>query len=175
MLPATLSHWNTMNTLALSPVLEWSDALVLNMPAMDQTHLEFVDLLAEVVQATDDELMPRWATLISHTQHHFDQEDRWMLATGFATNNCHSSQHQVVLQVLREGEAQGHSGRLDVVRDLAEELGRWFPQHAQTMDVSLALHLRSEGYDPATGQRNNPTPRPSQTLHGCGGSSCSGD
>jgi hemerythrin-like metal-binding protein len=169
MLPTSLLDWSTMNTLALSPILEWSDALVLNMAAMDQTHLEFVDLLADVVQAPDEELMPRWSALIAHTQQHFDQEDRWMQTTGFAANNCHSSQHRIVLQVMREGEAKGHHGQLSVVRDMAHELGQWFPQHAQSMDASLASHLRSAGYEPATGTLSSTGSLPTQTLHGCGG------
>ncbi|MDR7308030.1 hemerythrin-like metal-binding protein [Rhodoferax saidenbachensis] len=127
--------------------LQWSDALSLDMPLMDATHQEFVALLAEVVQAPDALLLPRWVTLIAHTQDHFDREDQWMRDTGFATDNCHTTQHKVVLQVMREGEARGHTGDLDVVRQMARELGAWFPQHAQSMDASLALHLRSAGYD----------------------------
>lgn len=34
---------------------------------MDDTHLEFVNLLAEVVNANDDRLMPLWQALIDHT------------------------------------------------------------------------------------------------------------
>lgn len=131
--------------------LQWSDALSLDMPLMDATHQEFVALLAEVVQAPDALLLPRWVALIAHTQDHFDREDQWMQDTGFATNNCHATQHKVVLQAMREGEACGHAGDLDVVRQMARELGLWFPQHAQSMDASLALHLRSAGYDLTTG------------------------
>jgi hemerythrin-like metal-binding protein len=158
-----------MNTQNPSPLLEWSDALVLNMPVMDQTHQEFVDLLADVVQAEDDALMPRWTALIAHTQDHFDQEDRWMQATGFAAGNCHATQHKIILQVMREGAARGHGGDLDVVRQMARELGLWFPQHAQSMDASLALHLRSAGYDPHTGALGQPDRLPQHAIHGCGG------
>jgi hemerythrin-like metal-binding protein len=158
-----------MNTLNPSPLLEWSDALVLNMPVMDQTHQEFVDLLADVVQAEDDALMPHWSALIAHTQDHFDQEDRWMQATGFAAGNCHATQHKIILQVMREGEARGHGGDLDVVRQMARELGLWFPQHAQSMDASLALHLRSAGYDPHTGALSQPERLPPHAIQGCGG------
>ena len=131
--------------------LQWSDALSLDMPLMDATHQEFVALLAEVVQAPDVLLVPRWGALIAHTQDHFDREDQWMQDTGFAADNCHATQHKVILQVMREGEARGHAGDVDVVRQMARELGAWFPQHAQSMDASLALHLRSAGYDPTTG------------------------
>jgi hemerythrin-like metal-binding protein len=118
----------------------------------------------------DDELMQRWSALIAHTQQHFDQEDRWMQVTGFATDNCHSGQHRIVLQVMREGEAKGHNGHLAVVREMAHELGQWFPQHAQTMDASLALHLRSAGFDPTTGSFSDSGHLPTRQLHGCGGS-----
>lgn len=152
--------------------LAWSDALVLDMPVMDEVHEEFVDLLARVVRAEDDMLMPLWAMLIAHTQDHFDREDQWMRATGFAAGNCHATQHKVVLQVLREGEARGHGGDLAVVRQMADELGIWFPQHAQSMDASLALHLRSAGYDPTTGALAQPDNVPQAQIHGCGGATC---
>jgi len=162
---ATTAPHDTLDT-----PLQWSNALALDMPVMDETHQEFVALLAEVVQATDDALLPRWSALIAHTQDHFDREDQWMLATGFAAGNCHATQHKVILQVMREGEARGHGGDLAVVRQMARELGLWFPQHAQSMDASLALHLRSAGYDPRTGTLSQPDRLPAQAIQGCGGS-----
>jgi hemerythrin-like metal-binding protein len=136
--PATLPH-----------TLPWSDALRLDMPVMDEVHEEFVALLARVVQADDEDLLPRWSALIAHTREHFGMEDRWMRDTGFAAGNCHTTQHKVVLQVMQEGEARGHAGDLGVVRQMADELGTWFVQHAQSMDAALALHMRSAGYSPA--------------------------
>ena len=77
--------------------LEWTEALVLDLPLMDDTHREFVDLLAAVEQAGDDQVLPAWQALIDHTDQHFGQEDYWMAATRFASGNCHSTQHKVVL------------------------------------------------------------------------------
>jgi len=131
------------------PTLAWSEALSVSMPVMDQTHREFVDLLATVELSEDDTLLAHFDELIEHTQQHFDHEDDWMRATGFAPQNCHSTQHSVVLKVLHEGADAGRQGRLDIVRQMARELALWFPQHAQTMDASLALHLKSMGFDPA--------------------------
>ena len=65
--------------------LEWTPALVLDLPAMDAVHEEFVALLGLVEAADDARLCALWDELIVHTQHHFDQEDRWMQTTGFAT------------------------------------------------------------------------------------------
>lgn len=149
--------------------LVWSDALSLSMPAMDTTHQEFIDLLAQVEDADDAALLSHWRALIAHTVDHFGREDQWMRDTGFAPDNCHSAQHAVVLQVLREGEAQGAAGDLAPIRQMAHELTLWFPHHAQNMDFGLALHLKSMGYDPETGELQQPENLPKQTISGCGG------
>jgi hemerythrin-like metal-binding protein len=155
------------------PNLEWSDALALDLPAMDDTHREFVDLLGQVENAADHALLAHWRVLLDHTDEHFSREDRWMQDTRFSASNCHSVQHKVVLQVLREGLAGGEAGNLKMLRDMARELALWFPQHAQTMDAALALHLRGIGYDPVTGEVAMPAALPTDVIHGCGGASCS--
>jgi len=152
--------------------LEWSDALALDLPAMDDTHQEFVELLAKVETAPDAKLLEQWTELIDHTDDHFGREDEWMQSTRFASSNCHSMQHKVVLQVMREGQKQGRDGNLSVVRDMARELALWFPQHAQSMDAALALHLRRIGYDPVSGIVSVPDALPKDIIHGCGGSTC---
>jgi len=154
------------------PTLQWSDSLVLGLPTMDATHRAFVDLLAGVVAAADAELLALWRTLVTHTDEHFAREDGWMKQTGFASTNCHSTQHQAVLQVMREGERRGHQGDLAVVRQMADELGIWFPQHAHSMDAALALHLRSVGYDEQTGVVKLPQALPLEAIEGCHGAGC---
>lgn len=153
--------------------LEWSDALALDLPLMDETHEEFVDLLAQVERSDDARLLAHWQALVAHTEQHFGMEDRWMATTRFASGNCHSMQHKVVLQVMREGAAQAGQGDLQVLRMMAAELALWFPQHAQTMDAALALHLRRVGFDASTGVVNAPDALPGGLVHGCGGAGCS--
>lgn len=92
------------------PALEWSDELALDLPRMDDTHQEFVALLQAVEQADDARVQGAWRELVEHTQAHFDQEDRWMAATRFASGNCHSMQHQVVLKIMREGAERAAAG-----------------------------------------------------------------
>jgi len=74
---------------------------------------------------------------------------------------------------MREGAKRGLTGELGVVRQMAHELGLWFPQHAQSMDAALALHLRGVGFDPVTGIVHAPQALPLEEIHGCGGASCS--
>lgn len=154
------------------PRLEWSDALSLHLAPMDQTHREFVDLLAAVEAADDATLQDTWLTLVTHTDEHFAQEDRWMLGAGFTPENCHSRQHAMVMAVLREGIARGAAGELAVIRQMAEELALWFPQHAQAMDAALAEQLAAVGYDTGTGLLRAPEALPSEPISGCGGKAC---
>lgn len=155
--------------------LQWSEELALDLPRMDQTHQEFVALLQAVEGADEAALLPAWQALVEHTDAHFAQEDRWMQATRFAAGNCHSTQHQVVLKIMREGMDRARQGDLQVLRDMAAELAVWFPQHTEAMDASLAQHLRRVGFDPVTGSVQTPDALPADLIHGCGGACFSGD
>ena len=154
------------------PTLNWSEDFALGIAEMDTTHQEFIALLADVQAAGDAAVMPAWQALVDHTQVHFDNEDRMMLATRFAATNCHSTHHKMVLEVLRQGLAMGHAGDLAPIRQMTRELATWFPQHADGMDAALALHLQRVGFDPATGAVARPSALPAEVLHGCGGEAC---
>lgn len=153
--------------------LEWSDDLALGLAQMDQTHVEFVKLLAEVEHADDTTLLDRWSALIEHTHAHFAMEDKWMQDTHFAAGNCHTRHHKDVLEVMREGFRYGQQGHLKIVRQMAGELVTWLPQHVDSMDAALAMHLEQVGYDTATGLMARPDALPSGQIHGCGGDTCS--
>jgi hemerythrin-like metal-binding protein len=154
--------------------LQWADELALDQPQMDQTHREFVALLGQVGEASDHALLPLWRELLAHTEAHFAQEDAWMAATRFGAVDCHSSQHGLVLQVMREAGAAvvKNSAQLPMLRDLARELGKWFAQHAQTMDAALAQHMLRVGFDPVSGVVGLPEQLPQGAGHDCDAASC---
>jgi hemerythrin-like metal-binding protein len=153
-----------------TPSLVWSDALHLGMPVIDQTHEEFVELLAAAELADDEQLLERIEALQTHTVAHFGMEDRWMESTQFGPQHCHSGQHQLVLRTLQELLRCGHEdGDLNLVRSILPDLGRWFSQHAQTMDAMLTWHLGQIGFDPATGAFTlPPEPQEAAAQNSCG-------
>ncbi len=95
-----------------------------------------------------------------------------MQATGFAPNNCHSSQHATVLQIMREGAEKGAEGNLGIVRQMAHELTVWLPHHIDAMDAGLAQHLNEVGYDTATGHISKPEMLPQNTVSSCSVEPC---
>ena len=61
------------------------------------------------------------------------------------------------------------------LRLAVDELGTWFPQHAQSMDAGLAQHMASLGFDTRSGQFTTPLAADLATagMTGCGSVSCS--
>lgn len=157
--------------------LAWTEQLALQHPQMDHTHQEFVELLADAEAALSLDsatLLARFDTLLAHTIEHFAQEDRWMQATGFAPGNCHSFQHQSVLQVMHECVRRAQDAErpdFEPLRIAVRELAIWFPHHAQMMDAALAQHMAAVGFDIASGQCQQLAP--AEAITGCGGSRCS--
>jgi len=148
-------------TMDLQPTLTWSDDLVLNMDKMDQTHREFVDLLAATETAPDDQLIGSFTALIAHTEEHFSGENQWMKDVDFGPGGCHADEHDMILKVMREALRRGQvDGNLPLVRQLTGEIGIWFDGHAKSMDAVLAMYLKEVQYDPITRIVHKPQVRP---------------
>ena len=128
------------------PLMSWKEAYNLGVAAMDETHREFMDWLNRLEALSDTEFPAGLAGFIEHTQAHFDQEQRWMTATGFPPISCHEDEHNRVLEVARQVQAMVAKGDVAIGRRLVEEMVPWFDQHAATMDDALAFWIKQQGY-----------------------------
>jgi hemerythrin len=151
--------------------LAWTDKLVLNQPTLDSTHEEFVAHLNAFGAALDAgvDALPAYHALLAHTEAHFAMEEDWMARCGFEAQNCHASQHAMVLNVMRE--ALRYATELndrEPLNILRTELAGWFPQHAEMMDAALVFTMEQRGFDPATGESREPV----AAEAGCGSGSC---
>jgi len=156
--------------------LAWTDKLVLNQPTLDTTHEEFVGLLNDFGTALDEgaDALPAYQALLAHTEAHFAMEEDWMARCGFEAQNCHASQHAMVLNVMREALRYANElGDREPLNILRTELAGWFPQHAEMMDAALVFTMEQRGFDPVTGQIANNSREPAEAAsHSCGSSSC---
>lgn len=154
--------------------LAWTDNLVLNQPTLDTTHQEFVEHLNAFGAALDagEDALPAYHALLAHTEAHFAMEEDWMARCGFEPQNCHSSQHAMVLNVMRE--ALRYANELndrEPLNILRTELAGWFPQHAEMMDAALVFTMEQRGFDPVTGECREAVTAEAGAA-GCGSSSC---
>ena len=153
--------------------LDWTDSLNTGDARMDDTHQEFVTLLHELLQTPPERQLPLYRAFIDHTVDHFAQEERWMVATGFAADNCHASHHATILETMRAVVEHFEQGDTDIINRLAEALAEWFPQHAASMDAGLALHLKDVGCDTRTETLADPAKVRPASMSGCGSVTCS--
>jgi hemerythrin len=152
---------------AVGPIT-WSDSFLLGYPAMDQTHREFVDCVAALQRATDDQLSACLDAFAAHAVAHFAEEQQWMDSTAFPAAQCHADEHAAVLASVREVQGllqQGVSGQ--VARDLAQALADWFPGHADYMDAALShwMSQRSHGGAPVVLRRGVAQAGPAACTH----------
>ena len=117
--------------------------------------------------------LPLYLQFIEHTKEHFAQEERWMVATGFAPDNCHASHHATIMETLHAVVEHYETDDKEIINRLAEALVEWFPQHAASMDAGLALHMKAVGFDSKTETLADPSAVRPATMSGCGSVSCS--
>lgn len=155
------------------PDLHWGEPLHTGDGRMDDTHEEFVTMLARLRALPHAEQLPLYRELIEHTVGHFAQEERWMVATGFAADNCHASHHNAILETMREVESHYLQGDQEIIDRMAAALAEWFPMHAQTMDAGLAQHMKNVRFDSRTETLADPESVRPATMSGCGSVTCS--
>lgn len=158
---------------ATSNALTWSDQLAVGDARMDHTHAEFVDMLNQLLATPPEQQLPLYRAFLAHTFEHFAQEERWMLATGFAPDNCHASHHATILETMNAVIPHFENDDPDIITRLAEALAEWFPQHAASMDAGLAQHLQQVGFDTTTETLADPSVIRPASMSGCGSVSCS--
>lgn len=155
------------------PDLVWGEALVTGDGRMDETHEEFVTQLARLRALPHDQQLEPYRVLVAHTVEHFEREERWMVAVGFAEDNCHAAHHRQILDTMRAVEAHFLQGDHEIIDRMAAALAEWFPMHAQTMDAGLAQHMRAVGFDSRTETLADPSRVRPATMTGCGSVHCS--
>jgi hemerythrin len=132
-------------------VIDWSDALVLGFPAMDNAHRTFVADLKALCAAADDGLASALDVFAVNLAVHFAQEEGWMRDTDFPAAQCHADEHAAVSKSIAEvravlaDEEQG-ADRFALVRELAAELARWFPAHTDYLDAALSQWISKRAH-----------------------------
>lgn len=127
--------------------MDWSDALKVGHPVIDEDHEHFVKGISAAVAASDAEFPTHFAGLVAHTHAHFAREEALMEATGFFAIGMHKAEHQRVLALVGQVAAQLDSGDLAAARRfVANDLPAWFLDHRNTMDLVTAMFARQRGH-----------------------------
>ena len=125
--------------------IEWDDQrFLLGVEQMDNTHIEFVDIINSMEGAPDVEFVRLYDQLLEHTRAHFDSENQLMIEHRFPATAEHRGDHERVLGDMTRFRRSVHKGLIAFGRNYVHSsLVSWFPFHAVTMDSALAAHLKS--------------------------------
>jgi len=127
-------------------IIKWSDnEFLLGMPVMDDTHKEFIILVNKLSDAPDELFSSLFDELTTHTQQHFQQEEKLMTEYKFPAEGEHKDEHQRILGELKQFKKRVDKGLIAFARNyIRDRIPEWFRLHAATMDSALAMHLKTE-------------------------------
>jgi hemerythrin len=118
---------------------------------MNRDHAEFVAMRGKLLgmisaQAPEFDVDTLLDELLSHTRHHFAEEERLMLETGFPPYTMHKAEHESVLTEMSTQIMRWKQGRdVAALRDwLDKDEGDWFVTHVGTMDLVTAGFIQKK-------------------------------
>lgn len=122
-------------------VLEWTPAMELGNPAIDEAHRALFDEMMRLYAAPDGELAEGLPRLCDRLERDFREEEDVMEAMELPDVKEHREQHARVLSALHHVEV----GEPAEAREALMLLPQWFQLHLATMDRSLAAGLQPPG------------------------------
>jgi hemerythrin len=112
---------------------------------MNRDHAEFVVMREKLLrlisaQTPEIDVDTLLDDLLTHTRHHFAEEERLMLATRFPPYAMHKAEHESVLtEMSTRIERWKKEREPEALREwLAHTVGDWFVTHVGTMDLVTA-------------------------------------
>ena len=138
--------------------IAWASAYDSGLKSMDDAHRELVRLIDDLLDGPEAALAPAFERLAAHARAHFEEEDRSMRGTAYASAGCHLDEHKAVLASIAEVGELLAAGDRSHVRSIARALADWFPEHVEAMDLGLARWQQQSllGGSPVTIHRSTP-------------------
>ena len=129
-------------------LIEWKKEFSVGVTAVDLEHRSLIDLIndlhAKIGQgAGQDDVMAALGEIYARISAHFALEEKFMRETAYAAFPSHKSDHEALLDELRDiMDRVEDDGSFDEAR-LSHELSRWFTEHFRTHDAKLHQHQDS--------------------------------
>lgn len=123
--------------------IHWTQDMQLGIPEMDESHRAMLDELNRLAQADDADLMDRFARLVASIERDFREEEDTMERIDYMDLRPHCEHHARTLSGLHHAASLGWQGDLSEVRRAIELLPQWFVMHLHTMDIRLAMAIRT--------------------------------
>lgn len=129
------------------PNTAWSDLYLTGHPMIDDTHREFLGIVAGLRGASAGAAEQLLQEAQDHCVAHFSGEEALMDQWDFPGAQCHAQEHAAVLASVRQVAQWWAPGRdLATVHRLGESLAGWFESHTAHLDSALAHWVTKRQY-----------------------------
>jgi hemerythrin-like metal-binding protein len=126
--------------------LEWKDSYSVGVPAVDHEHRELIALVNRLHEAlgsgrpaADIEVV--FGDLFRAISSHFALEERFMREHGYDQLRQHKTDHERLLDELRDIMDDFREGGEDPLGRMAAGVDAWFSNHFRTHDARLHARL----------------------------------
>ncbi len=110
--------------------------------AMDHAHHKFTALLGALPLISQTAFPCLLNSLVMEAQDHFEQEERFMMATRYERHDAHKAQHQLLLDKLTGFQKALEQGKRVEPFEVQMVICEWQDQHQHNWDYPLADFLR---------------------------------
>jgi hemerythrin-like metal-binding protein len=130
---------------AAKPLLEWSPAIAVGHPDIDQQHQKLIALANRLNAAmhsgrSREELGQLLKELVDYTVGHFDFEDRLMQKHGYRQREAHLAEHRKLVSEVGRFQQQFESGKAMPI-ELMALIRDWLVNHIMKVDKALSREL----------------------------------
>lgn len=123
-------------------LLQWKDQYATGVEAVDHEHRELIELInklhSELIASRSEETVDAFfGDLYRAISAHFALEERFMVEHRYDQLRQHKTDHERLLDDIRDIMDSDRSGGDLVQAALAERLDAWFSRHFETHDARL--------------------------------------
>lgn len=123
---------------------EWKESYALGVQKMDDEHkvlIERINTLVEAIESNDDLKTP-FKDLSEYTDHHFSEEEKYMMSISYPELSAHKKIHSQLLSQVADYGEQISGGKVDGA-ELINFLNDWLLKHILGVDMKYAKFSRT--------------------------------
>jgi hemerythrin len=127
-------------------MIEWTDALSLGIPEIDDQHRVFIDMVNRLntfsrSRASREELRTILADLVCYAEVHFSDEEGWMQRSGYPQFQEHAQEHSTAAATIHDMMFRDIEG-LELYGALGAFLMPWMVSHIMKHDKAFGEWLK---------------------------------
>jgi hemerythrin len=128
-------------------LVTWSEALAIDLEAIDDQHRHLIDLLNQLFQAviggeSSATIHANLAALIEHTRVHFEAEEHVMEDLAYPGLEIHRAEHESLTGRILGMQSALMAGQVPMTIDTLLFLKYWLVGHMETQDMLLGATYR---------------------------------